>query len=64
MDNFLRLNNPNNMVAINGLQYYNDSSQTDYTNYEKVNTDEIGYELYDSSQYFYHIPRIMMKRRL
>lgn len=59
MDNFLRLNNPNNMVAINGLQYYNDSSQTDYTNYEKVNTDEIGYELYDSSQYFYHIPRII-----
>lgn len=59
MNNFLRLNNPNDSITINGLQYYNDLAQTDYTNYEKVNTGEIGYELYDSSQYFYHIPRII-----
>lgn len=59
MNNFLKINNPNNAVIINGLQYYNDLSQTDYTNYEKVNTSEVDYELYDPGQYFYHIPRII-----
>lgn len=59
MNNFLRINNPNGALIINGLQYYNDLAQTDYTNYEKVNTGEVSYELYDSSQYFYHIPRII-----
>lgn len=59
MNNFLRINNPNDAVTINGLQYYNDLSQTDYTNYEKINSSEVEYELYDSSQYFYHIPRII-----
>ena len=59
MNGFLKINNPNNTVVINGLQDYNDLSQTDYTNYEKVNTSEVDYELYDPSQYFYHIPRII-----
>lgn len=59
MNSFLRLNNPNNALIINGLQSYNDLAQTDYTNYEKVNTSEVSYELYDNAQYFYHIPRII-----
>ncbi len=59
MNNFIKINNPMDSLLINGLQYYNDLSQTDYSNYEKVNTSEVDYELYDSSQYFYHIPRII-----
>ena len=59
MNGFLRINNPNESVNINGLQNYNDLATTDYTSYDKVNSGEIDYELYDQSDYFYHIPRII-----
>lgn len=59
MTNFLRLNNPNTNVMINGLQNYNELASTDYTQYDKVNSSELDVDLYDESDYFYHIPRII-----
>ncbi len=58
MGDFIKFNNPMNAIITNGLQYYNDLSSTDYTNYEKINIDDNDIELYDEGSYFYHIPRI------
>ena len=59
MQNFIRMNNPNQLVVVNGLQYYNDLASTDYTKYEKVNSSEVDAELYNNDSYFYHIPRMI-----
>lgn len=58
MGNFLRINNPLNMITINGLQRYSDLSMIDNTNYEKVDSSELDIELYQDDEYFYHTPRI------
>ena len=58
MGNFLKLNNPNGMINIIGMQPFADFNGVDNSNYEKVNSSESDIELYDESDYFFHKPRI------
>lgn len=58
MGTFLKINNPNGMVNINGLQSYTDLNGMDNSNYEKINSSESDIELYEANDYFFHKPRI------
>lgn len=58
MGNFLKLNNPNGIININGMQPYVDLAVMDNSNYEKTNSSESDIELYDEVDYFFHKPRI------
>ncbi len=58
MGTFLKINNPNKMVSINGLQSSDVINETDNSNYEKTNSSESDIELYETGDYFFHKPRI------
>ena len=59
MQTFVRINNPNNQLAINGMQYYTSASYGSYKDYEKIDTSEFSIDLYDEDKMFYHVPRIL-----
>ena len=59
MVNYIIINNPNNMVSVNGLQFFLESNNTDYSNYNGEEVSEKN--LYNKDDYFYHIPRIIDK---
>lgn len=58
MGNFIRINNPNNQVMVNGMQTYSDLTNMDNTAYDKTDGTESEIELYKDDEYFYHTPRI------
>ncbi len=58
MGSFIKINNPSGMININGVQTFEDLSNTDNSNYEKINSSESDIELYEESDYFFHKPRI------
>lgn len=63
MGNYIKVNNPNNLVFINGLQLFSSQVNSDYTNSNYTSNSDISAEkkLYNKEDYFYHIPRIINK---
>lgn len=58
MRDFLKVNNLEGFLTINGLQDYSELINFDNTAYEKVNSSESITELYGPDDYFFHMPRI------
>ena len=58
MEKFIKINNPNRKVLVNGLGPYNETLE-DNTKYSQVSDEDANVDLYDEDDYFYHMPRIV-----
>ena len=59
MKDFIEINNPNNMVGVNGLFAY--TVLDDNTQYSEVTEEEKNVDLYKDEDYFFHAPNIKEK---
>ena len=58
MNNFIKINNPNNMVAVAALFSYNELDSFDVSKTLPISEEEHNISLYTDDEYFYHTPRI------
>jgi S-DNA-T family DNA segregation ATPase FtsK/SpoIIIE len=61
VNNFIIINNPNNSVAITGLNNYVENTNYDNTKYSPVSDEDQAVKLYNENDYFYHNPHITEK---
>lgn len=58
MDTFIKINNPNRKVVVNGMGPFNEVL-ADNDKYTPVSEEDENIDLYDEDDYFYHMPRIV-----
>ncbi|MEG2564157.1 MAG: type VII secretion protein EssC [Bacilli bacterium] len=58
MNYFIKLNNPNKCISVNGFDLYNEPAEYDITKYNAVSDNDSCINLYKDSDYFYHVPRL------
>ena len=59
MKDFLKINNPKQMISVNGANAYEKINEVDNTKYSPVSEEESNIELYSEDDYFYHMPRVV-----
>lgn len=58
MNDYIKINNPNNIVMINGLSVFNNLDVIDNEELKDVEVEELNKSLYEEDEYFYHTPRL------
>lgn len=61
MNEFIKLNNPDRRVVVNGLVPYASLAVVNNAEYKEVSDEEGSIDLYAEEDYFSHIPRMMEK---
>lgn len=58
MNDFIEINNPNNLIQVQGLMAYSKLENEKNNTYQKSKSEEKNVELYKEKDYFYHTPRL------
>lgn len=58
MNKYIKVNNPNNIIIVNGLSVFQSLSINNKEEIKPVSDDELSKNLYREDQYFYHTPRL------